>query len=225
MLSVGVDIGGTFTDVVGLRNDETVYFAKVPSTPADLIQGVRRGVERLLQASGEAPAAIGRFIHGTTIATNAILEQKGARLGLLATAGFEDILEIGRQNRATMYDLFLDAQTPVFLAPRRRRLGKSAQRPPLRCPGGPSKNSSPTIASRHAGLSRSAFCRMQARPRPMPGGTWLQYFCASGRQALNAPAAASPHAVMASKHLGLSLSALSCMHTIMRPRPGGTSRQ
>ncbi|PYM61272.1 MAG: hypothetical protein DMD79_13260 [Candidatus Rokuibacteriota bacterium] len=123
MLRVGVDIGGTFTDVVGLEGDETVYFAKVSSTPADLIEGVRRGVERLLEVSGQAPGEIARFIHGTTIATNAILEQKGARLGLLATAGFEDILEIGRQNRGTMYDLFLDAQTPVFLAPRRRRIG------------------------------------------------------------------------------------------------------
>ena len=84
---------------------------------------MRRGVERLLEVSGQAPAEITRFIHGTTIATNAILEQKGARLGLLATAGFEDILEIGRQNRARMYDLLLDAQTPVFLAPRRRRIG------------------------------------------------------------------------------------------------------
>ena len=100
-----------------------MYFAKVSSTPSDLIQGVRRGVERLLEVSGQAPAEITRFIHGTTIATNAILEQKGARLGLLATAGFEDILEIGRQNRGKMYDLFLDAQTPVFLAPRRRRIG------------------------------------------------------------------------------------------------------
>ena len=99
-LRVGVDIGGTFTDVVGLKGEETVYFAKVSSTPSDLIQGVRRGVERLLEVSGQAPAEITRFIHGTTIATNAILEQKGARLGLLATAGFEDVLEIGRQNRA-----------------------------------------------------------------------------------------------------------------------------
>ena len=122
-LRVGVDIGGTFTDVVGLKGEETVYFAKVSSTPSDLIQGVRRGVERLLEVSGQAPAEITRFIHGTTIATNAILEQKGARVGLLATAGFEDVLEIGRQNRARMYDLLLDAQTPVFLAPRRRRIG------------------------------------------------------------------------------------------------------
>jgi N-methylhydantoinase A/oxoprolinase/acetone carboxylase beta subunit len=122
-MRVGVDIGGTFTDVVGLAGDQAVYVAKVPSTPADLIHGVRRGVARLLEVSGHAAADISAFMHGTTIATNAILEQKGARLGLLATAGFEDTLEIGRQNRARMYDLFLDAQTPVFLAPRRRRIG------------------------------------------------------------------------------------------------------
>jgi N-methylhydantoinase A len=123
MLRVGVDIGGTFTDVVGLKDEQTVFMAKVSSTPRDLIHGVSRGVARLLEASGHAPADVSAFLHGTTIATNAILEQKGARLGLLATAGFEDTLEIGRQNRTKMYDFFLDAPTPTFLAPRRRRLG------------------------------------------------------------------------------------------------------
>jgi len=123
MLRVGVDIGGTFTDVVGLEDEQTVFVAKVSSTPRELIQGVRRGVVRLLESSGHAPADVSAFLHGTTIATNAILEQKGARLGLLATAGFEDTLEIGRQNRTKMYDFFLDAPTPTFLAPRRRRLG------------------------------------------------------------------------------------------------------
>jgi N-methylhydantoinase A/oxoprolinase/acetone carboxylase beta subunit len=64
-----------------------------------------------------------RFIHSTTIATNAILEQKGAITGVLMTAGFEDVLEIGRQKRSQMYDLFLDPETPSFLAPRRQRVG------------------------------------------------------------------------------------------------------
>src|SRR5690606_34686601 len=64
-----------------------------------------------------------RFVHGTTVATNAVLERKGSRLGLLTTAGFTDVLEIGRQNRTQIYDLILRPETPVFLAPGARRQG------------------------------------------------------------------------------------------------------
>ena len=119
---VGVDIGGTFTDVIGRREDR-VWSAKVPSSPKDLVAGVLAGVEAVLALSGAAPGDIDRFVHGTTIATNAILEEKGARLGLLMTEGFEDVLEIGRQKRSRMYDLFMAPETPVFLAPGRRRAG------------------------------------------------------------------------------------------------------
>src|SRR5262249_33610872 len=67
------------------------------------------------------PEAVERFVHGTTVATNAVLEQKGAVTAILATDGFEDVLELGRQKRARMYDLDMDPETPTFLAPRRRR--------------------------------------------------------------------------------------------------------
>ena len=119
---VGVDVGGTFTDVIGRREDR-VWSAKVPSSPEDLVAGVLAGVEAVLALSGAAPGDIDRFVHGTTIATNAILEEKGARIGLLMTEGFEDVLEIGRQKRSRMYDLFMAPETPVFLAPGRRRAG------------------------------------------------------------------------------------------------------
>ena len=121
---IGVDIGGTFTDVIGRRGDR-VWAAKVPSSPENLVAGVLAGVEAVLALSGEAPGDIERFVHGTTIATNAILEEKGARIGLLMTEGFEDVLEIGRQKRSRMYDLFMSPETPVFLAPGRRRAGIS----------------------------------------------------------------------------------------------------
>ena len=121
-LRIGVDIGGTFTDVIGRRGDR-VWTAKVPSSPGDLAAGVLAGVETVLALSGEAPEDVDRFVHGTTIATNAILEEKGARIGLLMTEGFEDVLEIGRQKRSRMYDLFMAPETPVFLAPGRRRAG------------------------------------------------------------------------------------------------------
>lgn len=123
MLDIAIDIGGTFTDVVGLLDHQRVVLAKVPTTPHDLVEGVRQGVARVLHLAEQPAAAVERFIHSTTIATNAILEHKGAVTGLLMTEGFEDVLEIGRQKRSNMYDLYLDAETPVFLAPRRQRIG------------------------------------------------------------------------------------------------------
>jgi N-methylhydantoinase A len=123
MLEIAIDIGGTFTDIVCLRDQCRLWLAKVPTTPQDLVQGVRQGVARVLQLSGQRAGAVERFIHSTTVATNAILEHKGAVTGVLMTAGFEDVLEIGRQKRSNMYDVFLDAETPVFLAPRHRRVG------------------------------------------------------------------------------------------------------
>jgi N-methylhydantoinase A len=123
MIEIAIDIGGTFTDVVCLHDQQRLWLAKVPTTPQDLVQGVRQGVTKVLALAGQPASAVERFIHSTTVATNAILEQKGAVTGVLMTAGFEDALEIGRQKRSNMYDLFLDAETPVFLAPRRQRLG------------------------------------------------------------------------------------------------------
>jgi N-methylhydantoinase A len=123
VLRIGIDVGGTFTDVVGLRDGRELFIAKVPTTPGRLANGILRGVERLLQVSGLTAANVVRFTHSTTVATNAILEQRGARVALLATEGFRDILEIGRQKRNQMYDLFADGQTPTFLAPRRLRVG------------------------------------------------------------------------------------------------------
>jgi N-methylhydantoinase A len=123
MIEMAIDIGGTFTDVVCLHDQQRLWLAKVLTTPQDLVQGVRQGVTKVLALAGQPASAVERFIHSTTVATNAILEQKGAVTGVLMTAGFEDALEIGRQKRSNMYDLFLDAETPVFLAPRRQRLG------------------------------------------------------------------------------------------------------
>ncbi len=121
MISVAVDIGGTFTDVVVLNDGKVVTFAKVPTTPRDLADGIASGVLTSLGQIGFQPGQVDRFAHGTTVATNAVLERKGATVGLLTTDGFEDALEIGRMKRRELYDLFIDAQSPVFLAPGRRR--------------------------------------------------------------------------------------------------------
>jgi N-methylhydantoinase A len=122
-LRVGVDIGGTFTDIVAVDGQGRLSLAKVPSTPKDLLEGVAAAVTRVLALAGARADAVERFVHGTTVSTNAELEQKGALTALLATDGFEDVLELGRQKRSRMYDLDMDGETPTFLAPRRRRVG------------------------------------------------------------------------------------------------------
>ena len=94
---LGVDVGGTFTDVM-LAHDETrsVFRVKTPSTPADPSQGVLTGVRRILEESGVAPEDLAYVMHGTTVATNAVLESKGARVGLITTQGFGQILHLAR---------------------------------------------------------------------------------------------------------------------------------
>jgi len=122
-VQIGVDIGGTFTDIVALDRAGRLALTKVPSTPKDLLDGIGAAVTRVLALAGGKPGDVERFIHGTTIATNAILEQKGAVTAVLTTDGFEDVLELGRMKRSRMYDLSMDPETPTFLAPRRRRVG------------------------------------------------------------------------------------------------------
>jgi N-methylhydantoinase A/oxoprolinase/acetone carboxylase beta subunit len=122
-VQIGVDIGGTFTDIVALDRTGRLSLTKVPSTPKDLLEGIGAAVTRVLALAEARPADVERFIHGTTVATNAILEQKGAVTAVLTTEGFEDVLELGRMKRSRMYDLGMDPEVPTFLAPRRRRLG------------------------------------------------------------------------------------------------------
>ena len=115
--AIGVDIGGTFTDVVCLDPAGHMRLLKLPTTPRNPSAGAIEAVGLMRRQWHVPPDAIARFVHGTTIATNAVLERKGARIGLITTAGFKDVLEIGRQMRRAMYDLVLQPETPVFLAP------------------------------------------------------------------------------------------------------------
>jgi N-methylhydantoinase A len=117
---IGVDIGGTFTDLVWVDDAAgTVRVAKLLTTPKEPAQAVEGGVVSLLHEAGRAPASVRALIHGTTLATNALIERKGARTGLLTTEGFRDAVEIGREGRYDMYDLFIDPPAP--LAPRHLR--------------------------------------------------------------------------------------------------------
>ena len=119
-IEIGIDIGGTFTDIVCRRRGEPDRIFKLPTTRADPSLAVLDAIERF--ASDYPPNEITRFVHGTTVATNAVLERKGAKTGLLTTEGFKDVLEIGRQNRNTLYDVILKPETPIFLAPGSRRI-------------------------------------------------------------------------------------------------------
>jgi N-methylhydantoinase A len=114
---LGVDIGGTFTDTV-LINEESgeIYVDKVLTTPDDPSRAVINLVKRLSDRVNIAVESIGGIIHGTTLVTNAIIERKGVKTGLITTKGFRDILEIGREMRYDIYDLF--AQMPKPLVPR-----------------------------------------------------------------------------------------------------------
>ncbi|HEU4491170.1 MAG TPA: hydantoinase/oxoprolinase family protein [Jiangellales bacterium] len=113
-VGLGVDVGGTFTDLVAIQDGRLVT-AKVPSTPRDQSTGVIAAVD----SAALEPAAVTVFAHGSTVATNALLERRGGRTALVTTSGFRDVLEIGRQNRPSLYDL--TAQRPPPLVPRELR--------------------------------------------------------------------------------------------------------
>src|SRR3954453_2625715 len=109
---LGVDVGGTFTDAV-LAVGGRVVTAKAPTTPDDQSEGVLNAVEAVLEKAGEAASGVEAFAHGTTAATNALLEGKGARTVFVATAGFEDIVELARQARADLYRLCAGRPAPL----------------------------------------------------------------------------------------------------------------
>jgi N-methylhydantoinase A len=117
---IGIDIGGTFTDIA-LIDDASgrIGVAKVPTTPADLTKGVLAALDSAMRRYAIAPADVSLLSHATTVVTNAILEERGARAALITTRGFRDVLELRRSARANLYDLFQDA--PKTLIPRRRR--------------------------------------------------------------------------------------------------------
>jgi N-methylhydantoinase A len=115
---LGVDVGGTFTDAV-LVAGERLHTAKAPSTPRDQSEGVMRAVAAALEAAGARPDDVELLAHGMTVATNALLEGKGARTALVATDGFTDVVELGRQARRELYRLC--AAHPAPLVPPERR--------------------------------------------------------------------------------------------------------
>jgi N-methylhydantoinase A len=116
---LAVDIGGTFTDLA-LEHDGRLTTIKVLTTPSAPEQGVMTGVATILRQSGVAVGDIALVIHGTTLATNAVIERKGARTALITTEGFRDVLAMGNESRYDQYDL--NIQLPEPLVPRHLRL-------------------------------------------------------------------------------------------------------
>src|SRR5438105_4180926 len=117
---LGVDIGGTFTDLVVIDEATgTAHVGKVLTNPKDVAHGVEEGIHALLDEAGVSSGEVRAVVHGTTLATNALIERKGAKTALLTTEGFRDALEIRREGRYDMYDLFIDPPPP--LVPRHLR--------------------------------------------------------------------------------------------------------
>jgi N-methylhydantoinase A len=119
IVRVGVDTGGTFTDFV-FALGRRIHIFKLASTPADPSLAITEGLRRVAKETGARLAEL-EVVHGTTVGTNALLERRGARVALATTAGFEDVIEIGRQARPRLYDL--DAVKPPPLVPRELRFG------------------------------------------------------------------------------------------------------
>ena len=115
---IGVDIGGTFTDVV-LEKGTVRHTAKVLTTPRAPEEGVAAGIRGVLDDSGVAPGEVSLIIHGTTLATNALIERKGVTTALVTTEGFRDSVEMGSESRFEQYDI--NMEKPLPLVPRRRR--------------------------------------------------------------------------------------------------------
>ncbi len=125
MFRIGVDVGGTYTDLVATDEAGRTTFAKSPSTPADQSFGVMAGLEELARRLGVTRAAMlaatDRLVHGTTVATNALLERKGAKVALLTTEGHRDVIEMREGLKPDRYDL--RSPPPEPLVPRERRFG------------------------------------------------------------------------------------------------------
>ena len=141
---LGVDVGGTFTDAV-LACDGRVLTAKAPTTPRDESEGVIAAVRAVLALADAGGDRVRSFSHGMTVATNALLEGRGARTAFVATSGFTDIIALGRQNRPALYDLC--AAPPQPLTPAERRFGAAERM----TPDGPLRKLDPADARELAG--------------------------------------------------------------------------
>ena len=120
---LGVDVGGTFTDVcVFNQESREVMIHKLPSTPNDPSEAIGNGINQILAAHGISPGELIYLAHGTTVATNACLERKGCKTGLITTKGFRDLIELARQKRSSLYDTQIEKPIPIIYKNMRREV-------------------------------------------------------------------------------------------------------
>lgn len=171
MLTIGIDVGGTFTDLVAIDQAGRTIFAKSPSTPADQSIGVMAGLDELARRLGLTRtamlAATHRIIHGTTVATNALLERKGAKVALLTTDGHRDVIEMREGLKGNRYDL--RSPPPEPLVPRELRFGIRERLRPngeVLTPLDDASLARAIEAVRHAGVTSVAVCFLHAYRNP-----------------------------------------------------------
>mgnify|MGYP001346184900 CR=1 FL=1 len=117
---IGVDVGGTFTDFVLVDDHRGVIFTgKQLTTHQDPSRAICEGVTRIVQESGLTIDKVDGIVHGTTLVTNTLIERNGAKVGLITTRGFRDVLEIGHEMRYDLYDLFMEKPEPIVPRPLR----------------------------------------------------------------------------------------------------------
>ena len=121
---IGVDIGGTFTDIVFLGDDGSVLTRKVASTPDDYSRAVLNGIRDGMEELAIEPGAVTEVGHGFTVATNAIIEQKGAHMALITTEGFRDVLEFRRNRTPRLYDLYYEKSPALVKRQYRLEVGE-----------------------------------------------------------------------------------------------------
>ena len=167
MYRIAVDVGGTFTDVIAADEAGRVVFAKAASTPADQSVGVMDGLARLADVLGTPLGGLlGRtasIVHGMTVATNALIERKGAVVGLLATEGHRDVLEMREGLKPDRYNMHLPREAP--LVPRRLRLGVRERIRPdgrIETPLDPASLGKAVRALRRTGVASAAVCYLHA---------------------------------------------------------------
>ena len=132
MKRIGVDVGGTFTDLIYVDDEAGVIrIHKLPTTPDDPSQGTIQGVKELAEEAGVEPSSLDQVFHGTTIATNIVIEHSGARVGMLTTEGYRDILHIARHKKPLNFSNYQDLPWQRYPLVRRRHLRGG----PCRCTG------------------------------------------------------------------------------------------
>ena len=187
---VGVDVGGTFTDVTLVTDSETLVTAKVPST-TDQSEGVMAGIEKACAEAGIDPAELAEFSHAMTVSTNALLERSGADTALVTTEGFRDVLEIGRQSRPALYDLHGEKPAPLVPRSRRYELPERATPDGIEQAVDPDAVRDLATALREAGVESVAVALLHAYATPENERT----IAAILRDELDVPVSAS-HAVL-----------------------------